>query len=308
MFKFINGVAKDKQFLDVVARYWDRWVLGNPSFVVWTKLLHLQGPLRKLGDDFSRASQAIIDARGELGSIQQALILDRQNGALILQEKKLTAQLLLLRTKEESLLRQKSKATWIQLGDGNNAFFHARLKARNANSGFQHLVDDTGRVCNSDRDIEDEVVRYFTNLVGSKRPRRDFIDFTTFKDGPLLGTSHARALISPVTDDEIWGAVCSLGDNKAPGPDGFSSKFFKASWSIIRTDVSRAVRDFFNNNRLYRAVNSTLVSLIPKKKEVVSIRDMRPISCCTTLYKIISKILTARLDRKSTRLNSSHAQ
>ncbi|CAK8540894.1 unnamed protein product [Lathyrus sativus] len=46
---------------------------------------------------------------------------------------------------------------------------------------------------------------------------------------------------------------------------------------------------------MYPAVNCTLVSLVPKGNGGNCVKDFRPISCCTTLYKIISKILTSRL-------------
>ncbi|XP_058786091.1 uncharacterized protein LOC131660760 [Vicia villosa] len=40
-----------------------------------------------------------------------------------------------------------------------------------------------------------------------------------------------------------------------------------------------------------------MVTLIPKKEEARTIRDYRPVSCCSTPYKIISKILTYRLGK-----------
>lgn len=54
---------------------------------------------------------------------------------------------------------------------------------------------------------------------------------------------------------------------------------------------------FFKNERMYKAVNCTLVTLIPKLAGACTMQEMRPISCCTTLYKIISKILTNRLSQ-----------
>ncbi|CAK8544798.1 unnamed protein product [Lathyrus sativus] len=48
---------------------------------------------------------------------------------------------------------------------------------------------------------------------------------------------------------------------------------------------------------MYLAVNCTLVSLIPKGNGGNCVKDFRPISCCTTFYKIISKILTRRLSK-----------
>lgn len=63
----------------------------------------------------------------------------------------------------------------------------------------------------------------------------------------------------------------------------------------MKYDVIAAVKDFFENNRLYKAFNCTLVTLIPKTRDAKVMKDLRPISCCSTVYKIISKIMTKRL-------------
>ncbi|CAN1162171.1 LINE-1 reverse transcriptase homolog [Linum perenne] len=44
-----------------------------------------------------------------------------------------------------------------------------------------------------------------------------------------------------------------------------------------------------------KPVNSTLMSLIPKKKNAANIRDFRPIACCNALYKCVAKVLSNRL-------------
>lgn len=44
-----------------------------------------------------------------------------------------------------------------------------------------------------------------------------------------------------------------------------------------------------------RAVNATILTIIPKFPGATLIKDYRPISCCNTLYKLISKLLVTRL-------------
>ena len=87
----------------------------------------------------------------------------------------------------------------------------------------------------------------------------------------------------------------SIDDSKAPGPVGFSSRFFKAVWSIVGSDVSAAVVSFFNSGSLLRETNCTIIALVPKVPNPGSLHDYRPISCCNTIYKCISTIVVARI-------------
>ncbi|KAM3301327.1 hypothetical protein P3S67_015829 [Capsicum chacoense] len=83
--------------------------------------------------------------------------------------------------------------------------------------------------------------------------------------------------------------------DKAPGIDGYPAEFFNLNWSIIKQDVPLAVKKFFESGRLLKLFSCTAVSLIPKVANPTYVRDNRPIACCTTIYKIITRILTNRL-------------
>ncbi|GJY20303.1 RNA-directed DNA polymerase, eukaryota, reverse transcriptase zinc-binding domain protein [Tanacetum coccineum] len=51
--------------------------------------------------------------------------------------------------------------------------------------------------------------------------------------------------IREVSKDEVKVSLFDIKDDKAPGPDGFTSKFFKASWGIMGDDLFTAVNEFF---------------------------------------------------------------
>ena len=98
-----------------------------------------------------------------------------------------------------------------------------------------------------------------------------------------------------VSHEEIKEAIFSIDDSKAPGPDGFSSRFFKAAWNIIGSDVCAAVSSFFESGSMLREINCSIIALVPKVPNPGSMHDYRLISCCNTIYKCISKIIAARI-------------
>ena len=87
----------------------------------------------------------------------------------------------------------------------------------------------------------------------------------------------------------------SILDTKSPGLDGFNSKFYKTSWSVIGGDVIEVIQPFFRNGKLLQAWNTTVVHLIPKVLNPKNLGDYRPISCCHNLYKYITKWICSRL-------------
>jgi hypothetical protein len=56
--------------------------------------------------------------------------------------------------------------------------------------------------------------------------------------------------------------------------------FFHKAWPIVGDEVCEAVLEFFQTGRLLKEVNSTILTLVPKKKNDVFMGDYRPISCC----------------------------
>ncbi|GKB70539.1 cysteine-rich receptor-like protein kinase, partial [Tanacetum coccineum] len=96
---------------------------------------------------------------------------------------------------------------------------------------------------------------------------------------------------------EIKEAVWNCGSSKAPGPDGFSFKFFKKYWSMLEHDIVSFVKDFEVSGLIPRGCNSSFITLVPKVEDPLVISDFRPISLIGSQYKIIAKILANRLSR-----------
>ncbi|KAL0448719.1 UNVERIFIED_CONTAM: hypothetical protein Slati_1428300, partial [Sesamum latifolium] len=46
---------------------------------------------------------------------------------------------------------------------------------------------------------------------------------------------------------KIKAVVFDIVEDKPPGPDGFSSRFYKAAWPVIGHEITQAVQDFFTS-------------------------------------------------------------
>uniref|UniRef100_A0A453PG11 Reverse transcriptase domain-containing protein n=3 Tax=Aegilops tauschii subsp. strangulata TaxID=200361 RepID=A0A453PG11_AEGTS len=88
----------------------------------------------------------------------------------------------------------------------------------------------------------------------------------------------------------------SLPSGKAPGPDGFTTSFFKSCWDLIGPDVTAALNQLFNlRGKRWNLLNSAQITLIHKSDDAVRVKDFRPISLMHSVAKILCKTLSLRL-------------
>ncbi|XP_060961018.1 uncharacterized protein LOC133031516 [Cannabis sativa] len=113
---------------------------------------------------------------------------------------------------------------------------------------------------------------------------------------PHLVTEDQNALLlEEVTHVEIKKALFQMHPDKAPGPDGMTPSFYQKFWHLVGDDVVRLVQGFFATGEFPSTLNETNIVLIPKKKIPEQMGDLRPISLCNVLYKVVSKVIANRM-------------
>ena len=130
------------------------------------------------------------------------------------------------------------------------------------------------------------------NLLGESLDREVTINL----DELAIPSFDLSELDAPFSEDEVWRTISSLPSNKAPGPDGFTGKFYKVCWPIIKVDLMAAISAIWSRKMGHlEMLNSAYITLLPKKEEATTIRDFRPISLVHSFAKLITKILANRL-------------
>ena len=194
---------------------------------------------------------------------------------------------------EEEFWKQQSRDKWLVVGDNNTGFFHASVKATRQRNQITKLVDDEGREFSTIGLMGKVATDYFEKLFKSSEGE----SLNGYFDGFEARVTDAmnQRLIREVTNAEIRDAVFAIKSSSSPGCDGMSSLFFQEYWDVVGEDVIREVKGFFQTGSFPEDRNLTQICLIPKVVNPTLMVDLRPISLCTVMYKIISKILVTRL-------------
>lgn len=95
--------------------------------------------------------------------------------------------------------------------------------------------------------------------------------------------------------EEIKKAVWDCSSDKAPGPDGFNFHMIKTLWDSMAEDIKQFTDEFHSHGRLVKGLNTSFITLVPKKENPLSLDDFRPISLISSLYKILAKCLANKL-------------
>ena len=98
-----------------------------------------------------------------------------------------------------------------------------------------------------------------------------------------------------VDEEEIRVALWSIKLFKDPGPDGLHARFFQYFWHDVQASVCHEVKKAFAHGTIPAYLNTTLITLVPKCNNPESLANYMPISLCNFVYKVISKVLVARI-------------
>jgi hypothetical protein len=133
----------------------------------------------------------------------------------------------------------------------------------------------------------------FKTRIGESRNPTISFDLDEFSF-PSHNLDH---LVEPFSNSEIDQVVNLVPMDKSPGPDGFNARFLIKCWHIIKADSYQLCQDFCNGEVSLQAINSSMITLVPKVNNPRNVGDFRPISLLKSVLKLITKLLSNRLQQ-----------
>lgn len=191
---------------------------------------------------------------------------------------------LALASLHRTILLAHSRLDWLGEGDANTSFFHAHARYRKLKNFIATLhVDD--RVVTTHHEQEEVIWEFYHRYLGTPEHRTPSLNLAYFHhEGHDLS-----ALDVPISEEEVWNAIKDMPLDKAPRPDGFTGRFYRSCWTIIKHDVMAAIGGVHGGDtRGLQLLNSAYMVLIPKKEEATMIGDYRPISLVHSFVKLLT--------------------
>ncbi|KAJ0016433.1 hypothetical protein Pint_09761 [Pistacia integerrima] len=152
----------------------------------------------------------------------------------------------------ENFKEKVSNDPWLLMGDFKNF------------SRIERISHDSNEVVEG-QDMVKACVDYYQNLLGIA-PLVSSMEGLDDLFQSKVSELHCRNMIREVIKQEVKSVIFYIGDEKAPSPYGFASKFFKAAWIIVGDEVSEAIIDFF--------MNSAVIALVPKLDRSTDILEL----------------------------------
>ncbi|KAL4318837.1 hypothetical protein GQ457_18G015900 [Hibiscus cannabinus] len=190
---------------------------------------------------------------------------------------------------------QKSRLKWFEAGDKNTRNFHIVASTRRRKISIDKLSVGSRVVTEPEKikaEVEDHFQKIYNNVNNIKAEHLNC-------NLKVLSVEDANKIEEPFSIDEIWSVLLATDGSRAPGPDGFNMNFLKRFWLDLKEEICQFFSDFYHGKLSVRPYNHSFIVLISKTDNPASLEDYRPISLVGSVYKLLAKVLAARLNRVS---------
>lgn len=231
--------------------------------------------------------------------------IDRQHSAMpsaALHRKKLSVQteLELTYTMETVKLLTKTRHKYYEQGEKISRVLAQQIKKQAASRIITEIRSETGLITKDLKEINSTFKKFYIDLYTSESQKDPTIIEAFFKKimTPTIKREYIEQLEQPITKQEIEQAINNMQNSKAPGPDGYTSEFYKAFKDQISPILLEVYNEAIEKEILPPTFYQANISVIHKtEKDPLNPASYRPISLINVDNKILAKILATRLEK-----------
>jgi hypothetical protein len=188
-------------------------------------------------------------------------------------------------------------------------FFLSLATSNKAEAVMSSIKNDDGTDFPNSQEMKNYVRNYYAKLYTPPPPSdenynenciRDFLGEDIFNSQLVQDSRIPEALSRDfernLSIDELDTSAMQE-NNSAAGMDGINNAFIKKYWTLLHKPLHKYSDCCHAKGRLTENFRTASIKLIPKKGDTSNIKNWRPISLLSCLYKVISRALNNRLKK-----------
>ena len=153
------------------------------------------------------------------------------------------------------------------------------------------LKNKQGQTINDREKILEVVEAFYRELYGEQVQHVD--------NRPLLKVTNQGSEEMPdITPNEVRKALQAMKNNKSPGEDGIVTEAIKLAGSGLLGALARLFNKCLSEATTPTQWNNAEIILLHKKRDIEDLKNYRPISLLSHIYKLFTRIIANRLDNK----------
>ncbi|KAI8440552.1 hypothetical protein MSG28_001794 [Choristoneura fumiferana] len=156
------------------------------------------------------------------------------------------------------------------------------------------LTTTDGVVVSSRPEILSEIENFYRQLYAMHASQPD----PENEESRATLTRHFTEDLPEVSLNEIAMALRQLKNGKAPGEDGITTELLKSGGKPIMKELRNIFNTVLFDGRTPEAWSRSVVVLFFKKGDKTLLKNYRPISLLSHVYKLFSRVITNRLARR----------
>lgn len=273
---------------------------GMPHSIVWESLkAYLRGQVLSYNAQLRKSHNARLDQlTNEILDLDGVLALTPTD-ELLKRRLALQTEFNLLSTKHTENLIFKTQSRTYEYGEKSGKILAHQLHQKTANHVIAEIQDESGIKHRDHGEINSCFHKYYSKLYSSESACDNslFDSFFEKLEIPKVSNEMSVDLEEAFSIEELTRAVNSLQTGKSPGPDGFTSEFYKKFIKQLAPLLLSVFEESFVSGILPPTMRQAVVTLIPKKENnPIECSSYRPISLLNVDSKILSKMLASRLE------------
>ena len=292
LWKLNNLLLEDSKLIDIMRTNIGEIIHSNTSKntekqIVWEML---KQRCRTTARRFSSEAADHTKAAKENISTCLEVALNQKN---LHEVKKLKEQLMQFEREKAIKTMFRANCEYIEHDEKCTRYFFRRIKSNFLTSNIGKLDTPNGTII-SRKEIAAELDAFYKDLYSTKMHNTgDWFNDTSRK---IEVDKRASTYDTPFNTNEYFRALRQMSNNKAPGDDGLSVKFYKTFWNDLKQSFTECMNENLRKQEMTSSQKRSIIKLIEKKnKDRALIKNWRPISLINVDSKILSKAIANRL-------------